>query len=286
MVITHNITIDLSRMNVVPVLQMVQSDQYSRDIAFSLTFENSPWTIPSGTTAIVRYRKRDGTGGSYNTMPDGSTAYTIGTNDVTAKLAPQVLTVPGMAELSVALVNGTAELHTFPLKIDVQRNPGLVATSENYFKVIGAVSASGWEPNLYLGTDADGNVVAVAAPDGSGTGGTGMTDEERAQLTQNTADIAQLREEVDASPVTVSEDGYTDIAGQRQATNITFTKNGQSVEVVLTLQGAIVESGTLTLDENDMPISYTSNGLDCTIQFTGFEETEEGTTTEEEEATA
>ena len=283
MVITHNITIDLSRMNVVPVLQMVQSDQYSRDIAFSLTFENSPWTIPSGTTAIVRYRKRDGTGGSYDTMPDGAKAYTIGTGKVTVKLAPQVLTVPGIAELSVELVNGKSYLHTFPLKIDVQRNPGLAATSENYFKVIGAVASSGWEPNRYLGTDENGNVVAVSASGGGGTGGAGMTEEERAQLTQNTQDIAALRDEVDASPVSVSEDGYTDIAGQRQATNISFTKNGQSVEVVMTLQGAVVESGTLALDENDMPISYTSNGLDCTIQFVGFEETEAET---EEEVTA
>ena len=199
MVITHNITIELSRMNVVPVLQMVQSDQYSRDIAFSLTFENSPWTIPSGTTAIVRYRKRDGTGGSYDTMPDGDKAYTIGSGTVTVKIAPQVLTVPGIAELSVALVNGKEYLHTFPLKIDVQRNPGLAATSENYFKVIGAVASSGWEPNLYLGTDENGNVVAVAAPDGGGSGGgTGMTDEERAQLEQNTQNIAALREEVDS----------------------------------------------------------------------------------------
>lgn len=273
MVITHNITIDLSRMNVVPVLQMVQSDQYSRDIAFSLTFENSPWTIPSGTTAIVRYRKRDGTGGSYDTMPDGAKAYTIGTGKVTVKLAPQVLTVPGIAELSVALVNGKEYLHTFPLKIDVQRNPGLAATSENYFKVIGAVASSGWEPNRYLGTDENGNVVAVPASGGGGTGGgTGMTEEERAQLTQNTQDIAALRDEVDASPVTVSEDGYTDIAGQRQATNIQFVRTENNIAIDITMQGAIAYNGNLELDENGFPARYTENGLEVSMGFTGFDD--------------
>lgn len=273
MVITHNITIDLSRMNVVPVLQMVQSDQYSRDIVFSLTLDGAAWAIPSNTTALVRYRKRDGTGGSYDTMPDGNKAYTIGTGKVTVKLAPQVLTVPGIAELSVALVNGKSYLHTFPLKIDVQRNPGLAATSENYFKVIGAVASSGWEPNRYLGTDENGNVVAVSASGGGGTGGgTGMTEEERAQLTQNTQDIAALRDEVDASPVSVSEDGYTDIAGQRQATNIQFVRTENNIAIDITMQGAVSYNGNLELDENGFPVKYTENGLEVNMGFTGFDD--------------
>lgn len=272
MVITHNITIDLSRMNVVPVLQMVQSDQYSRDIVFSLTLDGASWDIPSNTTALVRYRKRDGTGGSYDTMPDGNKAYTIGTGKVTVKLAPQVLTVPGIAELSVALVNGKEYLHTFPLKIDVQRNPGLAATSENYFKVIGAVASSGWEPNRYLGTDENGNVVAVSASGGGGTGGAGMTEEERAQLTQNTQDIAALREEVDSSPVTVSEDGYTDIAGQRQAADIQFTRTEGNIAIDITMQGAIAYNGNLELDEKGFPARYTENGLEFNMGFTGFDD--------------
>lgn len=170
MVITSKLgNMDLATPDVIPVITAVQDDRYSRNIEVSLYENGEALELPGDTTAVVSYRKADGTGGSYDTMPDGTTACTISGNTVTAALAPQVLTVPGPVALVVGLVSGETKLHTFIVSLDVQPNPGLRATSENYYKVIGALSASGWEPGKYLGTDYNGNVVPVDAPEGGGT---------------------------------------------------------------------------------------------------------------------
>lgn len=169
MVITSKLgNMDLSAPEVIPVITAVQDDQYSRNIEVSLYENGKALELPGDTTAVVSYRKADGTGGNYDTLPDGTTACIISGNTVTAVLAPQVLTVPGPVALVVGLVSGEKKLHTFIVSLDVQPNPGLRATSENYYKVMGALSASGWEPGKYLGTDDNGNVVPVDAPEGGG----------------------------------------------------------------------------------------------------------------------
>lgn len=166
MIITTNITMDLSRRGPEQVISAVQDDRYSRNIAMVLTSGGVAWEPPEGTTAQIRYRKPDGTGGSYDTLPDGTPAWTIEGSTLTVALAPQVCTVPGRMTLTAALVQGETQLHTFVLGIDVQPNPGLQVTSENYYKIAGALPDSGWEPDKYLGTDGEGKVVTKTAPAG------------------------------------------------------------------------------------------------------------------------
>lgn len=166
MIITTNITMDLSRRGPTQVISAVQDDRYSRNIAMALTCGSVAWEPPEGTTVQVRYRKPDGTGGSYDTLPDGTPAWTIDGSTLTIALAPQVCTVPGRVTLTAALVQGETQLHTFVVGIDVQPNPGLQVTSENYYKIAGALPDSGWEPDLYLGTDSEGKVVTKTAPAG------------------------------------------------------------------------------------------------------------------------
>lgn len=167
MILTTKITMDLSNPAPAPVIHAVQDDQYSRNLELTQLSNGIPWIPPEGTTAIVSYRKSDGTGGNYDALPDGTTAVTISGNIITVALAPQVLTFPGVVRLSVGLINGSSKLYTFSVLIDVQANPGLTAISDNYFKIAGALSDSGWEPNMYLGTDYDGNVVVKEVGGGS-----------------------------------------------------------------------------------------------------------------------
>ena len=166
MIITHKITMDLTRRRVLPMVEAVQDDKYSRNLEFTLLADGEAWEVPEGTTAVVRFAKADGTGGNYDTLPDGSAAYTINGNVVTVALAPQVCTAPGPVRLAVGLINDAQEINTFDVCVHVWPNPGLEVTSEGYYQVIGALAASGWEPNMYLGTDAEGNVAAVEAPKG------------------------------------------------------------------------------------------------------------------------
>lgn len=166
MIITTNITMDLSRRGPTQVISAVQDDRCSRALAMVLTSGGVAWEPPEGTTAQIRYRKPDGTGGNYDALPDGTPAWTIAGNVLTVALAPQVCTVPGRVTLTAALVQGETQLHTFVVGIDVQPNPGLQATSENYYKIAGALPDSGWEPDRYLGTDSEGKVVTKTAPAG------------------------------------------------------------------------------------------------------------------------
>ena len=130
---TKSMSGTLSRVNA------VQADKYSRDLSFLLYDGSLAWAIPEGASAIVRYCRADGSGGSYDLMPDGSKACEILGNTVTARLAPAVLSVPGPVRLAVGLIVGETEINTFTVIVDVEANPGLVPTAEGYYKVLGSL---------------------------------------------------------------------------------------------------------------------------------------------------
>lgn len=137
MIITHKLKpMDLSQKQNTGRVDVVQGDKYSRNIEFTFMYNGSAWQIPNGTTAIVRYKKPDSTGGNYDTLPDGSIAYQINGNVLTVCLAPQVCTVPGIVQLSVGLIQGSAEINTFSINIVVQPNPGAKYQSEDYIPAI------------------------------------------------------------------------------------------------------------------------------------------------------
>lgn len=171
MIVTHKINMDLSKGGGTPQIKAVQNDKYSRNIEVSLFSDGEPWHIPEEATGIVHYFKPDGSGGSYDTLPDGTTACTLAENAVTVALAPQVCTAEGVVRLTVSLVKGASELHTFPLLVHVLPNPEINTPSETYVSLSGALPYGGWKPNAYLGTDGGGNVVTKNAVEGSGGSG-------------------------------------------------------------------------------------------------------------------
>ncbi|MBQ7001688.1 MAG: hypothetical protein IJN67_11700 [Oscillospiraceae bacterium] len=160
MIITHKIKIDLSSSASPARIEVAQEDKYSRDVEISLYAAGLAWQIPEGASALFRYEKADGKGGSYNVMPDESAAFSVAGNKITVKLAPQVCSTPGPVAASVALMSGTTEVNTFPFTVHVRRTPGVNAVSEDYVNVNGLLPASGWNPGLVLRTDENGNVVA------------------------------------------------------------------------------------------------------------------------------
>lgn len=193
MVITNTVRMDLALRGPAPRVDVVQDDKYSRDIQITL-YENSlPKELPADISGIIKYSKPDGTGGSYDTLPDGTPACTVQGYSIVVALAPQVCTVPGLVRLVVALVDGDTEIHTFQIHLEVQLNPGLTVTSQDYYNVRGALAESGWTPNMYLGTDQYGKVVTKAAPEG--TGGTGETVKSFAVTETDTAVTMVLKTE-------------------------------------------------------------------------------------------
>lgn len=123
MIITQNLKMDLSRREAMPRIDAVQGDALTRQIQLELFSNETAWDIPEGVSVLVRFVKPDGTGGIYDTLPDGTAACTMEGNTVSVILAPEVTTVSGAVFLAVTLVQGDAELSSFALTVNVQPNP-------------------------------------------------------------------------------------------------------------------------------------------------------------------
>jgi hypothetical protein len=144
MKITHKIDIYLDDYRPTPEIVVMQCDANTRELQFSLYAANQPWQAPDEAKLYVSYRKPDGTGGFYDTLPDGTWACIAGEgNTVTAILAEQILTVPGKVPVAISIQLDGAVLATFSVQLRVMPNPGIGAMkSENYFCLKAAVDAA------------------------------------------------------------------------------------------------------------------------------------------------
>jgi len=171
MIVKHKLQLDLIKRDVPQRIQTVQDDRYSRVLEIRLLADGMEYLPPENSTVLVRYQKPDGTGGAYDTLPDGSSAWSIDGGVLTVALAPQVCTAPGTAELAVSLLWETAEISTFTLLVDVMAAPGGKASSREYVNIQAFMPQPG---NLTAGqylmvkeVDAYGNATAI----GCGAGG-------------------------------------------------------------------------------------------------------------------
>ena len=138
MIVTHQISLDMMKAGEMLQIEAVQDDRYTRDVALTLTAGEEDWIVPETASVMVRYRKADGTGGQYDTLPDGTQAWMVSGNVVTVALAPQMLTVPGPVTVTVEFLDQEQTIHTFGFLVNVQPNTGAtVAASEPYFYVRG-----------------------------------------------------------------------------------------------------------------------------------------------------
>ncbi|MBO5323696.1 MAG: metallophosphoesterase [Oscillospiraceae bacterium] len=139
MTITHKINMDLVSKGIAPKFDMVQGDYCARQIEIRLFSNNTPWSIPENALVMVRYRRPDKSVGIYNTLPDGTSAYTItGGNALSITVTPEALAIPGTVSLVVSLSNRERELSTFEVQIEVQPNLSSGAALDgNYSSITG-----------------------------------------------------------------------------------------------------------------------------------------------------
>ena len=166
MIVTHNVTIDLQDKGAVPQIDATQDDQYTRDLAIHLMEGDSVWNVPEDAAVVIRYCKSDGVGGEYDTMPDGSTAWSAEGNVLRLALAPQALTCPGTVMLSATMIREAEILSIFSVAISVRpRVQGIFEESEAYYNVSGflpgPVKAEKGQYLRIARVDSSGRVVAV-----------------------------------------------------------------------------------------------------------------------------
>lgn len=133
MLVTTKISIDLQRPVLPAVINAVQGDQNTRRLEISLYSGGTAWPVPEGAEVAMRYRKFDKTKGYYDTMPDGSSAWSAQGNVITMLLAPQMLTVAGPVMAQLEMILNSSLLATFTMQINVAENPAAgVLQSEDY----------------------------------------------------------------------------------------------------------------------------------------------------------
>lgn len=174
MIITKKLTMDLAAPLGIATVDAVQDDRYSRNLEIDLRNCGEPWMIPTDACAMIRYAKPDGVGGLYDTLPDGSTAWSVTENCLTVALAPQVLTVPGHVFLSVTLSRGIHQLTTMTILIHVHPVVGAeFGESESYISVHNFLPApADGTVGQFLriaGVDEYGHISALVSADGTGT---------------------------------------------------------------------------------------------------------------------
>lgn len=199
MTVTSNITLDLRRPDSTRSCVYAKTGD-SRAVKAALYDGGEPWAAPSGATVVIRFCKPDKTGGIYDTLPSGATAYTIATDQdtggtvVTATLAPQMLTCPGLVVADMVIISGSDTVATFSWRVDVQRSPmdGVDTTSQDYYnyqtlaQINSGIAAAQAAANAAVKTvngkspDRNGNVNVTG---GSGTAGVTSINGQRGALT-------------------------------------------------------------------------------------------------------
>lgn len=137
MYVKHKLKMDLTGPAVMPRIDMMQRDQYVRQIELELYCGAESWPIPTDVHPIVCYQKADGTGGEYDTSPDGKPAWVVAGNALTVDIAPQVLTCAGPVRMAVDLLRGDAKISTFTMMLYVQEAIPLGLESGDYFRLEG-----------------------------------------------------------------------------------------------------------------------------------------------------
>ena len=125
MIIKHELQLDLVNKGHMPQIYAVQGDDASRVLAVALKENGNDWPIPDGVVPLVRYRKPDGTGGVYDTLPDGLSAWYMEAKQLFVILAPQMLTVPGCVETQIQLSQGSDICASFSFQVLVEGDPSI-----------------------------------------------------------------------------------------------------------------------------------------------------------------
>jgi hypothetical protein len=148
MILTHKITLSLNNRDGIQSIDAVQGDT-ARAVELTLLENGLAWAVPEDVRAVIRYRRiYGGSGGIYDSLPDGAAAWSVRENKVTAMLAPAVLAVPGPVEVQVTLTQGDAELTCFSFLVHVQGNLGEMEDKESYVNLSRHIQATVEEMNL------------------------------------------------------------------------------------------------------------------------------------------
>ncbi len=219
MVIKHKIKMDLAKPARMPKVDVVQRDQFSRQLELSLYSDGESWTIPEDIRVIIYFVRQDGTGGQYDTLSNGVQAWSFSGNVMTVDIAPPLLSKPGTVVVALDLIQGETRVSTFNILLDVQPTlNGAYSGTEDDFCIRAYIpmpaNAAVGQVFQVSKVDGDGyilHVQAVDLPDGKAAAQEVLNEEKKLFVCGDMVaqDVRVLRE------LSVDSDIYVDLHGNR-----------------------------------------------------------------------
>lgn len=85
------------------------------------------------------------------------------------------------------------------------------------------------------------------------------------------ADAKAVGDALAEIPVSVADDGYTDIKNQRRVTNISTVKADSTITATFTFEGGKVSTSEITIDDNGYPSKIVTDDIECSLSWEGFD---------------
>ena len=273
MVITHELTMDLNRRGVTPVVDAVQGDSNTRAVKLTLTAGGAPFSPPAGVTASVAFRKPDGKKGWYDKLPDGTAACFVTESMITAMLAPEVLTAAGPVDAVLILQDEDLnQLATFGFTVQVAKNPAAgITVSNDYYNYTTMAEINAAMDDFFTKAEKDwvafeeeirtsANTAAEAAIDARDAARAAATNANNAATEANDAVTAANTATTKAEEATVAANNAASVAEAATEETIAARDSfleaaGESMQAIVDLLGAAVDGPAVVCEETGSVIA-------------------------------
>lgn len=133
----------LTDTNPTQVIYGVEGDLGARWITADIVNDKGEaWEIPSNATPMIRYSKPDGTYGAYDTLENGSSAFTVDGSTIRFGLAGQSMTVAGDVQMELTFFGPSSRVVTtlpFTLRVYPSVAPTRLFASADYVNLLNSV---------------------------------------------------------------------------------------------------------------------------------------------------
>ena len=131
MILTKEVTMNLNYRGAPIVIHALQGDS-CRALVVHFVAGETVWEIPADAEIFLQYCCADSTGGTFDALSDGASAYSVSGDTLTINLIPQLCAVAGYTELQITIISGGVQLSTFPVEIQVAPQVNADAASREY----------------------------------------------------------------------------------------------------------------------------------------------------------
>lgn len=128
---TKEVTTNLSYPAIPAALTVLQGDS-CRALKVRFFSGEMPWEIPENSDVFIQYTCADGSGGVFDTLPDGTVAAQVEGNAVTLRIPAEMCAVPGKTMAQVTIFSQGEQISAFPVEVRVLAQVGLRSGKGNY----------------------------------------------------------------------------------------------------------------------------------------------------------